>query len=450
MSLPYKVQSAVKHFKKNVDFLRSRPTLQQLGYTPNINYNYDVYSPDTFAAYLKDDYNKRAQLQKQIDSSVVTHNRNIPVEDNEVTRALPESGSSVTGSGSTDSTRVDPGTAAVIGAGINFIGQNLTNSANAAAVSEANEKSIDLQRNSQNYNTAMVQYQNEYNTNLNQYLRGLDAGVSPYMAAGAIQGYSGGIASSPSVPNIQAARYQNPAEPLMYGLNSFAQLQLREKELEIADKNADSTRMSVETDQSYKQKLESNLEKINEQIDHQNEQIDALRDLILQQKETEVQTTRYKSMENDVYEKFGEKSAEAMFNKVDSEFKLNQAQKDYVRNMIYFNSKKLQFELLASMRDFSRVINDTITVFNNTKLANSLSRMQNSITSLNNFDLKSMKPLELQLLQNTLKYDDTNKLFDVINNGIGTFNNSMDFISDPLGARRHGIEVLHGLGSNVK
>lgn len=296
----------------------------------------------------------------------------------------------------------------------------------------------------------MVQYQNEYNTNLNQYLRGVEAGISPYMAAGAIEGYSGGIASSPSVPNIQAARFQNPAEPLMYGLNSFAQLQLREKELEIADKNADSTRMSVQTDQSYKQKLESNLDKINEQIDHQNDQIDALRDLILQQKETEVQTTRYKTMENDVYEKFGEKSAEALFNKINSEFKLNDAQRRYIKNMIYINSQSLKLQFLAGMRDFSRVLNDTITVFNNTKLANSLSRMQDSITSLNSFDLKSMKPLELQLLQNTLKYDNINKLFDVINNGIGTFNNSMDLLSDPLGARRHGIEVLHGLGGKVK
>lgn len=141
--IPYAVIKQIKRFRKNVDYLRSpRPTLQQLGYSPNINYNYDVYSPDTFAAFLKDDYNNRVQLQKQLDSSVVAHNRNIPVDDNEVTRALPESGSSAPGSSFSDSTRVDPGTAAVIGAGINFIGQNLTNSSNAAAVSEANEKSI--------------------------------------------------------------------------------------------------------------------------------------------------------------------------------------------------------------------------------------------------------------------------------------------------------------------
>lgn len=339
----------------------------------------------------------------------------------------------------------DPVTASVIGSGINLVG-------NMIGTNYANDKNIELQEsiNRRNYQLAMMQnaynkymvdYANEYENPKNQIARRVDAGWSPYSAAGSVASQNSNILQSAPMANQSAPQVFAPdlgkvGELVGNNLINAYNAETNRYLADIQDK-------AVEKDMSYKDRLMSNLDKQEDLIKKQGEQLEAYAAHLRELKNTQIEITHYKQTENRIYDEFGKKTAEAEVNKLVSEYDLNKSNEKLIRNQIYFNSEMLKFQLLSAIRDATRVTNESMAVINTLKLGDSLVRLQNSVTKLNTFDLNNMKPLELQLLQNTVRYDAAHKFFGITRDFIGTFNLGMDFLHDPIGAGRAAKDLIN-------
>lgn len=339
---------------------------------------------------------------------------------------------------------VDPVTASAVGAGINFVG-------NLIGTNYANDKNIELQEsiNKRNYQLAMMQnaynkymvdYANEYDNPKNQMARLVDAGLSPYSATGSVASQNSNILQSApmanqSAPTVVAPDYGKAGELLGNNLINAYNAETNRYMAEIQDK-------AVEKDMSYKDRLMVNLEEQEKLIKKQGEQLEAYASFLREQEKTQKEITHYKQTENRIYDEFGRQAQEAEVNKLVSEFDLNKANAKLARNQIYFNSQMIKLRFLDAIRDATRVVNESMVAVNTLKLGDSLVRLQNSVTKLNTFDLNNMKPLELQLLQNTARYDATHKLFSITRDFIGTYNQGMDFLHDPLGAGRAAKDLI--------
>lgn len=94
-----------------------------------------------------------------------------------------------------------------------------------------------------NYNLAMWNMQNEYNTPANQMKRYAEAGLNPFLIYG--QGNAGN-ASSP--PSAQVTPKQAPRIDLMQMVSSALQMQAFAKEIELKDAQIKNVESKTETD----------------------------------------------------------------------------------------------------------------------------------------------------------------------------------------------------------
>lgn len=221
----------------------------------------------------------------------------------------------------TDTRAMDPMLA--VAAGINTAGSIYTNIQNASAQRAINNDNMMMQKQAQEYNKAMVDYANVYNTPYNQYQRQLDAGINPYAALGAIQGYSGEIAQSPSAPNLTAPQIQNPVGQLGSFLSLNLNKELTERKLDIEQYKSQTDRMLAEKEMNYKEKLASLVDEQKTTVAKSREVMDANIDNLKAQKDNTISKTTYQNMYNTLFDEFGKKQFQTTLDLMLSEIDYN-------------------------------------------------------------------------------------------------------------------------------
>ena len=297
-----------------------------------------------------------------------------------------------------------------IGTGVGALADSVLGYFSQKSANKANAKLAEYQN---KWNLEQWKRENDYNKPLNQLRRYEEAGINPMLAMGNMD--NGNAPALESAPMANQQAFTN-----FTGFQNLNQNLLAKEANEINRYNAETNRLSVEKDMSFKDKQMQNLDIINSNLKKQNEQLDANIQLLKAEKDYKVSMRNYQDSVNEVYRLFGKQTSEATLNEIKSRYNFNDSQMKLIKNQIEFNNQMLKFKLLESIRDSIETTNHSIVTLNTLKLGNSLARMQDSVTNLNTFNLNGIKPLEKQLMENTLRYDDKNKFMQFMNNLMNT------------------------------